>query len=97
MDIAIAIIGSGALSAVISGLFALASARQKKDQGVQAGVRIILYDRIKFLGTRYIAAGEVGGEDLEDLIQMHKIYHDDLEGNGYLDKVMADVQKLKIK
>ena len=34
---------------------------------------------------------------MEDLIQMHKIYHDDLEGNGYLDKVMADVQKLKIK
>ena len=27
---------------------------------------------------------------------MHNIYHDDLDGNGYLDELMAAVAKLEI-
>ena len=29
-------------------------------------------------------------------MRMHKIYHDDLNGNGYLDELMAAVSKLEI-
>jgi hypothetical protein len=28
---------------------------------------------------------------------MHKVYHDDLEGNGFLDALMAEVAKLEKK
>lgn len=94
-EVLIAVIGSGALSAVISGVFSLVRDRQQKKNGVAAGVRMVLYDRIKHLGKQYIKNGEIAFEDLEDLLEMHKIYHDDLGGNGYLDSVMNAVKKLK--
>ena len=96
MEIMIAVISSGALSAVISGLFTVAQNRRKCHDGIQAGVRQLLYDRIKSKGRDYIAAGEVSSEDLEDLIDAHKIYHDDLQGNGFLDRIMDEVKKLKV-
>lgn len=97
MQIALAIIGSGALSALISGVFALMQTRLKKKDGVNKGVQIILYDRVKFLGKKYIAEGSIAADALEDLIAMHKIYHDDLDGNGYLDEIMKAVKALPIK
>ena len=96
MEIFLAVLGSGALSALISGVFALIRDRKACKDGVRAGVRQLLYDKIKFLGRKYIAACEVSAEDLEDLIDMHKIYHDDLSGNGYLDHIMTEVKKLRI-
>ena len=94
--IIIAIIGSGALSAIISGVFGLVQNRKKKKDGLRDGVRIMLYDRIKHLGRKYIADEEVSAEDLEDLISMHTIYHE-LGGNGFLDSVMSQVKALPIK
>ena len=92
----VAMIGSGALAAVISGIFTLIRDRQRHKDGVTKGVRQLLYDRIKYLGKHYIQAGQISSEDLEDLIQMHKIYHDDLNGNGYLDTIMTAVKQLQI-
>lgn len=96
MEIIVAIIGSGALSALISGIIGFIKDRRCKKDGVRAGVRQLLYDKIKFLGRKYIADGEVSCEDLEDLIDMHKIYHDDLGGNGYLDHIINEVKKVKV-
>ena len=95
MEILIAVLGSGALSAIISGIFGLIRDRRAKNDGVRAGVRQLLYDKIKYLGRKYIAKGEVSEEDLEDLIDMHKIDHGELSGNGYLDNVMGEVMKLR--
>ena len=97
VNIIAAVLGSGALSALVSGLFSLALQRRKKDGGVAAGTRMLLYDRIKYLGRKHIAENEIAAEDLEDLIQMHRIYHDDLGGNGYLDSIMEAVKRLPIR
>ena len=96
-DVVIAIIGSGALSALISGCISLMKDRKTKDDGVRAGVRMMLYDRIKFLGLKYIQHGSIDPEQLEDIIEMHKIYHTDLGGNGYLDSVMGQVKALPMR
>ncbi|HOP12101.1 MAG TPA: hypothetical protein PK629_11495 [Oscillospiraceae bacterium] len=96
MEIMIAIIGSGALSALISGIFVIVRDRKAKKDGIRAGVRQLLYDKIKGLGKRYITENEITAEDLEDLMDMHKIYHDELSGNGYIDHIMEEVKKLKI-
>ena len=93
----IAVIGSGALSAVISGIFQATQNRARKNEGICAGTRILLYDRIKYLGRKHIADGFISAEDLEDLIAMHNVYHNDLKGNGYLDSVMNAVKNLPIK
>lgn len=95
--IIIAIISSGALSTLISGIFNLWSARKKSKDGVRAGMKMLLYDRIKHLGKAYISRGSITTDELEDLTEMHRIYHYDLDGNGFLDTLMNNVQKLPIK
>ena len=96
-DILIAVLGSGALSALVGAAAGAIVQRTRKKGGVMAGTRALLYDRIKFLGKRYIADGEIDAESLEDLIEMHRIYHDELSGNGYLDTLMEQVRSLTIK
>lgn len=94
MEIILAILGSSALAAIISGIFSLLVSRQHKENGVAAGVRILLYERIKFLGTRYVEKGYVSNDDYEDLLKMHRVYHNPLKGNGFLDDIMEQVKKL---
>lgn len=59
--------------------------------------RTILYDRIKHLGKSYIARSWISVEELEDLTNMHKVYHDKdkLNGNGFLDELMKTVNHLE--
>ncbi|MCD8376729.1 MAG: hypothetical protein LUD69_07275 [Oscillospiraceae bacterium] len=96
MTIIVAIISSGALSALISGLFSLYQNRKKKTDGVTAGVQQLLYDRIKYLCKAHLERGKIATNDLDDLERMHEIYHDDLDGNGFLDDLVNAVRKLPI-
>lgn len=57
--------------------------------------RTILYDRIKHLAKSYIKRSWISVEEYEDLQRMHKVYHDELEGNGFLDSIMAEVEKME--
>lgn len=57
--------------------------------------RMILYDRIKHLAKAYIKRGYITVEEYEDLKRMHKVYHDNLDGNGFLDSLMEEVDKLE--
>lgn len=108
MEIAIAIISGGAAAAIVSGVIQIVlwklnrkalkeDDETKGEKDIKAAVRVILYDRIKYLGRSFIAKGSISAEDLEDLMSMHKIYHDDLDGNGFLDNVMRQVKNLPIK
>lgn len=56
--------------------------------------RTVLYDRIKHLAKSYIKRGWVSVEEYEDLKNMHKVYHDCLDGNGFLDDIMEEVHQL---
>lgn len=96
MQLWIAVLGSSVLAAAVSGVFGLISGRKKKTGGVEAGVQQLLYDRIKYLCKSHIARGKIATNDLEDLERMHKIYHDDLNGNGYLDDLMKTVRTLEV-
>jgi hypothetical protein len=61
--------------------------------------RTVLYDRIKHLGKSYIARGYITVEELEDIDQMHTVYHDKdkLAGNGFLDDLMSKVRTLDVR
>lgn len=96
-DIIIAIIGSGALAAAISAIVAYINYRMRLHHGVTLGTQVLLYARIKELGRQHISDGEISAEDLEDIMEMHRVYHDELSGNGYLDAIMEQVKKLPIK
>lgn len=90
-----ALLGSGVLSTLISNIFQRRAEKRKQNDGVNAGVRMLLYDKIKYLGLKHIAAGKIKADELEDLIEMHRTYHG-MGGNGFLDSIMEQVHKLPI-
>ena len=94
MEIVLAILGSSALASLISGVISLIANRKKQETGVEAGVRILLYDRIKHLGIKYIERGYITHDEYEDLGRMHDVYHNALNGNGFLDNIMEQVNEL---
>ena len=60
-------------------------------------MRMLMYDRIKHLGNTYLGRGSISSEELADLLAMHKVYHEALNGNGFLDTVMDKVKALPVK
>lgn len=108
MELVLTALCGAAGAALVSGIFSVRlwrlnrKAAQEdratdKTDNLTCGVRVLLYDRIKHLGKTYLAHGYITTEELEDLINMHKVYHNELGGNGFLDSVMEQVQSLPIK
>ena len=95
-EIIIAVVTSGAFSALVSYILTAHSTRKRKDKGIEAGVRMMLYDRIKERSRHYIEQKYIPSDELEDIIEMHRIYHTDLGGNGFLDSLMEQVKALPI-
>ena len=89
-----AVIGSNALTAIVGYFLNRQQKRDDKESGTEAGVRILLYDKIKYLGNKYINRGAMTADEYEDLRAMHEVYHNQLKGNGYLDDVMCKVREL---
>lgn len=97
LTIIVAILGSGALSTLISQVCTYLTKREDKKSGVAEGMRLILKDRLRFLCAHYIAQGWIYADELEDLIVMHDCYHSKLNGNGYLDTLMSKVKALEVR
>lgn len=68
---------------------------KKMVEGCLIADRVILYEWIKYLAKSYIDRGWIYVEEYEDLVRMHKVYHDELSGNGFLDELMKTVSKLE--
>jgi hypothetical protein len=103
MELWTAVLTGGVAAALVSGIFSIVlwkmnrkATKEDKADDTKVALRILLYDRIKHLGRDYINRGEISSEDLEDIISMHKVYHDNLNGNGFLDSIMAQVKNLPI-
>ena len=59
--------------------------------------KLILLDRILYLGKCYIKEGEISFDDRRRLHEMHDCYHTGLGGNGDADLVMDAVDALPLK
>ena len=70
---------------------------EAKTDAQSEALKYIIYDRVRFLGQAYIAEGEIDFDDRRILNDMHKSYHYGLGGNGDLDTLMAEVNKLPLK
>ncbi|MDR2044159.1 MAG: hypothetical protein LBQ15_07290 [Clostridium sp.] len=106
MELLTVILGGGS-AAIISGVIQLivwrmnrkaeqADKETDKNRQIKNTLKILLYDRLKNLCSRHIEHSDITVNDLEDLIAMHKVYHDDLNGNGFIDKLMEQVKTLPI-
>lgn len=74
-----------------------ADGRDKDIQTIREGLRWVLYDRVRYLGQKYIEDGAVDFDDRRILNLMHKSYHDGLGGNGDLDVIMRMVNALPLR
>ena len=103
MEIVVALLGAGGLGA---GLMAIIkdylnrkwAKADKGDERIDALVRaekIMMIDRVTWLGKEYISQSEITLTDKENIIEMHEAYKA-LGGNGHLDTVMNEVKKLKV-
>ena len=72
------------------------NALEEKVDSLSIGQKSILHDRIKWLGMGYIAARAINIDDRRDQIEMHRAYHAN-GGNGNLDRLMEEVEKLPLK
>lgn len=73
--------------------------KEKRDERIDAlceAMRYVLYDRIRYLGQEYIKNGEIDFDDRRILNDMHRSYHNGLGGNGDLDNLMREVNKLPL-
>lgn len=64
---------------------------------INNGLKLLMLDKIKYLGLRFISEGGITYEDRSLLHRMHDNYHNELGGNGDLDQIMDDVDKLPLK
>ena len=70
---------------------------EKRIDDLIAANRIILFDRIRWFGQKYVDEGEIDIDDLRLMNNMHDVYHENLDGNGGLSAIMKAVNNLPLK
>lgn len=102
LAIVAALLGSTGLSTVVVAcLNRHWSKKDKQNQGdprIDALVnaqKVTMIDRVRYLGGKYIDNGQISLEDKETLKDFHAAYKA-LGGNGHLDTVMDEVEKLPV-
>lgn len=93
-----ALTGSGVSSIVVVLLQRKWAKQDKHDERVDALVeanKVLMIDKVRYLGKKYISQGEIHLEDKENLLEMYGAYKR-LGGNGHLDTVMDEVNHLKV-
>lgn len=93
-----AVSGSAVGAIVVACLQRKWAKEDKHDERVDALVdanKVLMIDRVRWLGKQYIADGEIHLEDKENLIEMYNAYKK-LGGNGHLETVMSEVKSLKV-
>ena len=97
LNIVLAVIGSGILTTIINRIFSIIDKKKEKDNTTVAGLRTLLMIEIRKLGEEYLSQECISKDDLEDIIELWRVYHDKMGGNGYLDNIMGRVKTLPIK
>lgn len=108
IKIVIAILSGSALSALITQIGSYLSDRRKrkdskedsedaKGAALRQGMKLLLADKLQYLGLKYIEEGEITFSNRKMLNEMHSTYHNGLDGNGDFDGLMKEVNELPLK
>lgn len=76
---------------------ALERQRDEKLAALIESQKIILLDRIRHLGQRYLAEKAIDFDDRRLLHSMHDSYHNGLGGNGDADVIMREIDALPLR
>lgn len=97
ITILVAIISSGVLNTLITHWITTKKKNNDEYEGVKEAARLLMKNELRALCRAYIEQGWIYEDELEDLMAMHNCYHNDLNGNGFLDKQMAKVENLEVR
>ena len=92
-------IGAGAMQIINTVITHRMKKNDKEDERITAlteAQKLIMQDKVRYLGSKFIEEKKISLENKEMLDAMHKAYQA-LGGNGHLDTVMAEVEKLPIE
>lgn len=100
LTLILAVVGSsGVASIVVACLQRHWSKKDKGDARIDALVeaqQVMMVDRVRYLGREYIKDGFITIQDKENLVSMYNAYKA-LGGNGHLETIMAEVDRLEVK
>lgn len=95
--IIVAIIGSGAFNTLLNYVLSSKEKKETANNSSEKALRLMMKDRLRFLCMHYISQGWIYEDELEDIMAMHSLYHNDLKGNGFLDNQMEKVKNLELR
>lgn len=85
------------LTETLNGLQEQLKTLKDSDKAQSEALRLILLDRVLYLGKGYIDKGEITYDDRRRFHAMHKCYHTGLGGNGDADIIVEGVDALPLK
>lgn len=85
------------LTKTLSGLQTQIKTMKDSDAAQSEALKLILLDRILWLGQSYINKGEISFDDRRRFHAMHSCYHSGLGGNGDADIIVEGVDALPLK
>lgn len=92
-------VGAGLMAIIMAALQRHWKKKDDKEGAIAALVeaqKVLMIDRVRHLGNRYIADKSISLDDKETLQDMFMSYRK-LGGNGHLDTIMSEVNKLPIR
>ena len=94
ITIVCALLGSGAATALVTGLVNRRAEKRRTETGESQGLRYLLQDRLEQQALAYMRHGCVTYGELRSWNRGHHIYHDLLGGNGDLDGLREELKRL---
>lgn len=91
----LAAVSSSGVTAIVLAILNRRWAKQDKTDAIVNGLKVLMVDRVRYVGSCYIRAQSISLSDKETLKEMHKAYKE-LGGNGHLDAIMAEVDKVPV-
>ena len=89
-----ALLGSGAATALVTGLVNRQAEKRRTETGESQGLRYLLQDRLEQQALEYLRRGYVTYDELRNWNRGHHIYHDLLGGNGDLNGLREELKRL---
>lgn len=89
-----AVTGSG-MTAIFLALIQRKWAKDDKRDAIVAALKVLMVDRVRYLGQCYVDQGQIALADKETLEEMYRTYKS-LGGNGHLDIIMDEVEGLPL-
>lgn len=96
MEIVLAIVGSSALSALVSGVFGILRDRKAGSQKMQEGMKLLLLSSLKRDGKDILKEGKVSKQDYDAFMASYNAYKE-LGGDGWADMVKKQIEDLNAK